>query len=188
MGFRYTEEMKAFLKKGFLTLDYQRVTVLFNAQFNLNKTPQQIRSTIRNLGYLSSPNKVLPPRVFYSEEQLNWLREMYPLLPIGKLTPEFNTVFNTDKTEQQLLGCVKRYGIKSGRSGKFQKGNVPPNKGKKGPPAKGAQLKTTFKKGQIPSNKKPIGHERISKKDGYVYIKTDQKNPYTGAKGLRFTY
>ena len=183
MAFRYTADMKAFLKKGYLTLDYMALTVAFNAEFGLNKRPEQVRSAIRNFGYRSGPDKVPAPRATYPENQLNWLREHYPLLTITKLTPAFNAAFGTDKTEAQIFGCVKRYGIKSGRTGTFQKGHVPVNKGKKGPPPKGKQLNTIFKKGQAPRNKKPIGHERIDSQDGYVYVKTDQKNPWTGAQG-----
>lgn len=183
MAFRYTADMKAFLKKGYLTLDYMALTVEFNAEFGLNKRPEQVRSAIRNFGYRSGPDKVPAPRATYPDNQLNWLREHYPLLTITKLTPAFNAAFGTDKTEAQIFGCVKRYGIKSGRTGNFQKGHVPVNKGKKGPPPKGKQLNTIFKKGQAPRNKKPIGHERIDSQDGYVYVKTDQKNPWTGAQG-----
>lgn len=40
--------------------------------------------------------------------------------------------------------------------------------------------RTQFKKGQLPANTKPLGHERFSK-DGYVEISIDEINPHTGA-------
>jgi hypothetical protein len=183
MAFRYTEAMKAFLKTGFLTLDYQLLTQAFNAEFGLDKTPGQINSALKNYGYRSGPEKVRPCRATYSNEQLAWLREHYPLMPVSQLTPAFNAAFATDKTPVQIYGCVKRNKIKSGHPGHFQKGNRPWNAGLKGWQAPGKSHETRFKKGASPKNLNPIGHEYVGKDDGYVYIKTDQTNPYTGARG-----
>jgi hypothetical protein len=36
----------------------------------------------------------------------------------------------------------------------------------------------SFAKGQIPKNYKPIGHERICKKDGYILVKVADRNPW----------
>lgn len=86
------------------------------------------------------------------------------------------------KFRQIKLGAYaalcKRNGWSTGRDGRIQKGNVPPNKGKK-MPYNANSARTQFKKGQLPRNTKFLGHERLSK-DGYVEISIDQENPHTG--------
>lgn len=65
-------------------------------------------------------------------------------------------------------------GWMTGRTGKFEKGQEPPNKGKRCPPGKGgnsvAARKTQFKKGQLPPNAHALGYEHIDT-DGYVQIR-----------------
>ena len=58
---------------------------------------------------------------------------------------------------------------------RFVKGQEPPNKGKRieefmSEEGIKASSRTRFKKGQKPRNTSPIGHERVSKKDGYRYV------------------
>lgn len=58
--------------------------------------------------------------------------------------------------------------------GYFQKGQAPPNKGKKMPKAIYKKCKATmFKKGTVPPNHQPVGYERITV-DGYTEIKTGE--------------
>ena len=40
--------------------------------------------------------------------------------------------FNLDYTKTQIAAAIKRYGLNTGRTGKFEKGHVPFNKGTKG--------------------------------------------------------
>src|SRR5690606_35095265 len=74
-------------------------------------------------------------------------------------------------------------GWKTGRTGQFEKGQEPPNKGKRCPEGKGGRhpnaRRTQFKKGQLPHNAQYLGHERVSK-DGYVEISVAETNPHTG--------
>jgi hypothetical protein len=74
-------------------------------------------------------------------------------------------------------------GWKTGRTGQFEKGQAPANKGKRCPEGVGGRhpnaRRTQFKKGGEPHNTKFLGHERVNK-DGYVEISVDQVNPHTG--------
>lgn len=67
-----------------------------------------------------------------------------------------------------------------GRKFLFQKGSIPKNKGLKQSDFMSEEciqksIKTRFKKGQVPPNKKPLGSERITK-DGYIEIKVFENN------------
>lgn len=117
----------------------------------------------------------------YSEDHLKFLRTNYPIHSIDILTRLFNERFSASKTKSQLRACLKNNGIKSGRTGHFEKGDKPWNDGKRGMEVHQNSKATQFKKGQNPPNSKPIGHERICKKDGYVLIKVAEVNPHTGA-------
>ncbi len=83
-----------------------------------------------------------------------------------EITKELNAALGTDYTKAQIIGAKKRRNIKSGLTGRFEKGNIPPYKGKKLPPEiKAKTAKTQFKKGNIPRNSCAVG--TIKKTDRY---------------------
>ncbi len=84
-----------------------------------------------------------------------------------------------DVSLQNFKAMCKRNGIMTGRDGRLQKGNVPPNKGRKGFAPPGSE-KGWFRKGQRPANKQDVGYERIDG-EGYVLICIAEPNPWTGA-------
>lgn len=62
--------------------------------------------------------------------------------------------------------------------GRFQKGHIPRNKGKKMSAEQYEKTKATmFKHGDRPENRMPIGHE-TTRADGYTYVK-QASNPTT---------
>lgn len=68
---------------------------------------------------------------------------------------------------------------KPGEDGRFKKGHIPANKGKKMPEETRLKIfRTWFQKGHK-VNCKPIGSLRKSKKDGFWYIKTEKWEPYS---------
>lgn len=113
----------------------------------------------------------------YTHEQLSYLQDN-KVDPRKLLTDKFNATFGTNLTKTAIVGICKRKGFLTGRDGVFIKGNQPWNTGTKGV-CKGSC--TSFKKGGIPVNVKPMGHERICAKDGIILIKVAEPNPYTGA-------
>lgn len=84
-----------------------------------------------------------------------------------------------DVTAQQIDEFRKRCGFRTGRTGYFEKGSVPINKGVKNPNPHPNSAKTQFKKGQLPANAKWAGHERVNR-EGYVEISICEANPHTG--------
>jgi hypothetical protein len=99
---------------------------------------------------------------------VSYLRQHYPNHLQRQLLDMFNEHFNVAIGMKQLTGALKRYDIKSGRTGRFERGQTAWNKGLKGLQLGGKE--TQFKKGNIPVNYRPVGSERISK-DGYIEIK-----------------
>lgn len=102
--------------------------------------------------------------VKYSEEELEFLSENRTLT-ISEYHAAFVQRFGrADVTPANLHALRKRKKWRTGRTGHYQPGEQPWNKGLTGyMPAN----KTSFKKGNRPHNWKPIGHERITA-DGYL--------------------
>lgn len=86
-----------------------------------------------------------------------------------KMADMLNEKFATCFTKEQIKSFYGNNDLNSGLSGRFEKGQISPNKGIKGVWHQASE-KTWFKKGNYPGNRKPIGSERISK-DGYLVIK-----------------
>lgn len=79
-------------------------------------------------------------------------------------------------TPGQIKAALKRYNIKTGLTGRFEKNRIPHNKGKKGHYHPGSE-KTWFKKGRTPHNQLPVGSE-ITTKDGYIMKKVGEPSSW----------
>ena len=147
----------------------------FNRAFNTNKSEIAIKSLCSKKGWNTGRPKGLPkglaPRK-YTDEQLRFLSENRTM-PRAELTIKFNQEFKTQKSVIAICAICKREGIKTGRDGRFKKGNIPFTAGTKGfvKPNSGS-----FQKGHSQTEKKPIGAERICSKDGYILVKVAQPN------------
>lgn len=119
----------------------------------------------------------------YTKEQDQFLKGNVKGISLKELTEKFNKEFNTKVNEDSIQNRKTRLKIKSEIvGGRFEKGNMPFNKGMKWNEymSKKSQInsfKTTFKKGNIPHNHKEVGSERINK-DGYIEIKIGEPNKW----------
>lgn len=113
---------------------------------------------------------------WWSEEEKEYLRQHYPIHSQRQLLELFNEHFNVAIGMSQLIGALKRYDIKSGRTGHFEKNQTAWNKGMKGINFGGENgKKTQFKKGNTPHNYKPVGTEIVNDED-YLVVKIGDPN------------
>ena len=99
-------------------------------------------------------------------------------MPRRELHAAFVRTFRRrDVSLEALKILCLRKGWKTGRDGRYEKGAVPANKGKK-MPYNANSARTQFKKGTQPLNTKYAGHERLA--EGYILISVNQTNPHTG--------
>ena len=117
-------------------------------------------------------------RGLFTKEQLLYFKDNYKGISSKKLSKKMSSRFGIDFTEGQMQSYKSNHGYSSGYNTQFKKGNISVNKGKTWDeymPKKSQQgsLRTTFKKGHTPQNKKPVGSERITR-DGYTEIKTQE--------------
>lgn len=110
----------------------------------------------------------------YTPEQLAFI-EANCTLERKALAELVNSKFNTELAVDQIKALCTRKKWKTGRTGLFAKGATSWNTGTKGrcKPNSGS-----FKKNQDAWNHKPVGHERICSKDGYIFIKTAEPNTF----------
>lgn len=126
----------------------------------------------------------------FSPAEIAWLRDNRSMV-IGAYHQAFCAEFaRADVTAENLHALRKRQGWRTGRTGCFEPGQEPPNKGKVCAPGTGGRhpnaRRSQFRKGQEPHNTKYLGHERINK-DGYVEISVAETNPHTGY-GRRYVH
>ena len=108
---------------------------------------------------------------YWTDEEKKYLSEIVLGRGYQEITELMIEKFNLDYTKTQVAGAIKRYGLSTGRTGRFEKGHIPFNKGTKG--LTGAN-KTSFKKGNVPHNYLPIDSESITR-DGYTIIKVSNQ-------------
>lgn len=117
----------------------------------------------------------------FNDEQLEFVLNNYKNIGNKELTEIINRKFNLNLTKNQVKGFKNNHKLDSGLDGRYKKGNIPMNKGKKWEEfmsEKGMtnSKKTTFKKGNIPANADPIGTEKWKKHNnrndiGFLYVK-----------------
>lgn len=130
----------------------------------------------------------------WTREEEQVLIEKYPDMDTGELAKQLGRKTKQLYDKANRLGLVKskeyrailkaksaRNLIKHGAKSRFKKGNKPFNKGKSwddymSEDGKKGAMKTTFKKGEVPYNLRPVGSTRRDH-DGYVLIKVSD-NPH----------
>jgi len=177
----YTQEQIAFLQRGYLKMNIRDLTLAFNEYYGMSKTESQIKSTLQNhhirCGRRPGERLVNPKRLL-NREQERFLRKTYRKMSLADTVLALTHRFGLELTEEQVKTYVTNHHILSGRTGCFEKGHKPWNTGTKGicKPTKGS-----FRKGNVPANRKPLYSERICTKDGYILMKVPERNPHSGA-------
>lgn len=112
----------------------------------------------------------------YTAEERQFMTEYVPGHSYREIQKAFTEKFGWEISLGQVNSYIGNHHLNTGRTGRFQKGQEPPNKGKKGICAAGCE-KTWFKKGHIPANYRPVGSERVNK-DGYIEVKVADPNKW----------
>lgn len=91
----------------------------------------------------------------------------------AKLAALFNQRFGYQVSTDGMKATCLRFGLHTGRTGKYPKGNVPFNTGTKGfmKPNSG-----NFRKGYCPKNHMAVGSEALTTGDKYVRVKVAEPN------------
>lgn len=112
-------------------------------------------------------------------EMVEFMMEYIPGHQEPEIRAEFEKRFGIVLTEGQIGNFKHLHRVKSGtHGGRFPKGHITHNKGKKMPKEVYEKAKgTMFRKGHIPENHKEVGSERINV-DGYTEVKVAEPNKW----------
>lgn len=105
-------------------------------------------------------------------EQHNYLVAIQKGKTAKEIVRLMNTKFGLSLVAKQIKTYRQNHGLHSGLTGRFPKGHVPYNKGKKLP---GMRNSGQFQKGHSPKNWMPVGSIRYTT-DGYPKIKVAEPN------------
>jgi len=129
----------------------------------------------------------------FTNEMLEDLKELYPTTLAAELAEKYNcsvkAIYRQAKKlrlekSKEFIKEISRKSMENpnhpGRKYQFKKGQTPSNKGKKQTEYMSKEAiertkGTRFSKGNVPPNRKPIGHKRITK-DGYIEVKVRDLN------------
>ena len=185
-GKAYTSDQLDFLREQYQNLTQTELHKAFNQRYQYaQRSYSAIRSAIRNHGMKcgGQGGKDTWQCTLMTRKQSDWLGENYVDISVREITDLFNKRYGKDLDIEQMKTFLGNRGFKSGRTGCYEKGSVPANKGLRRPGwSTGRMAETQFKPGHNQTEVMPIGHERIDK-DGYILIKVDMLNPHTGAQG-----
>lgn len=179
----YTPDMIEFLRLGYRSMNVRNLASAFNEKFGMEKTERQIRFALHNYkircGRAGKDRLREITTTIFTPEQAAFLREAYLTMPADKMTDALNEKFGTSFKYTQVKAYCYNHGIRSGRTGRFEKGQKPWNDQTRGMGLTGPNS-GCFKKGNIPPSCKPLYSERISR-DGSIEIKVPERNPNTGS-------
>ena len=118
----------------------------------------------------------------FSDEEKEYLINNHKGKSYKEIAFNMRKIFNYEFTHKQIQSAMKRYNLKNGLDTRFKSGNISWNKGTKGLTTSN---KTSFAKGTMPPNHRPVGSERIDK-DGFIIVKV--KEPRTWKHKHRYIY
>lgn len=173
-GRSWNEEDLNYLKRN-----WGRISNLERMSDKLKRSVNALRQKANQIGlHRDRGSKVWPP------EKVRELKKLYSNHTneeIGKILGCTSSSVQ-GKALQLHLHKDKAWMLEVSRKGQFQKGHTPKNKGKKWKEYMSEQSQeacrlTTFKKGILPPNYKPVGWERKNK-DGYWEVKVEDPNVF----------
>ena len=146
---------------------------MVNEKFDTNFSYEQIKNyknryNLKSGIHYSGADR--RPKLF-TDEILDFIKANVKGLYNKELAELVNKKFGTEYSAGQIERIKIRLHVVSGLTGQFEKGQIPPNKGKKmSKEVYEKASKTMFKKGHLPKNHKPVGSERVDA-EGYYWIK-----------------
>lgn len=182
----YSAEEMAWLdaNKSMIISDYHRAFCDVFDRFDVSSAHLHMLRKRKGWKVGRAPGRFTGRHLKFSNVEIEWLRENCTMT-ISDYHRAFCARFDRyDISAQNLNGLRKRKGWRTGRTGHFDKGHVPDNKGKPCPPGTGGRhpnaRQTQFRKGEAAHNYRGPGHEWLDAEQGYIVMIVEGKNPWNG--------
>ena len=176
MSQRYPPEVHTFIRENVAGRTAEELAAITNAAFGTNFTKESMKSYKANHKLKSGTKCGMPkgrPTDVYPVHIVAFIHEHYKGTGPKQMAQILNDTFRTSYTMQQLSAYYKNHHLNSGLTGRYEKGHVSHNKGRKGYYAPGSE-KGWFRKGEKPWDTVPVGTV-VVKSDGYLWKKVDDK-------------
>lgn len=173
MSSKYSDEFHDFMRDFIPGHTSKEVSVEIEKYFGFSYTPAQVKSYKQNHHIKSGTRRGLSkdhPSKEFPEEVAEYIRRNVEGIGPAEMAKHLNAEFGMNYTTRQIKGYYGNHRLSSGLTGRFEKGHIPPNRGKKGMPVHPNTAATQFKKGHTPKNKLPIDTVLV-KDDGYLWRK-----------------
>lgn len=173
MSRRYPKDFHDFMREYVPGHTAVEISEEVKRRLNIEISPSAVKSYKTNNKLKSGTPTGLPkghPSDQFPQYIKDYIVKHHKGVGPTEMAEKLNKRFETSYTARQLNAYYKNHGIKSGLTGKFEKGHIPLNKGKKIENVHPNSAATQFKAGHKPHNKMPIG-SIIMKADGYMYQK-----------------
>lgn len=183
---KYPEEIYDFVKTHVEGRTNKELAEIVNKKFGTQFTEGSMKSYIGNHklyrktrgGYRKVYSETFP------EEIAEYIKSNYKGIGPKEMAAVLNQKYGSSYSQRQLNTYYKNHVLNSGLDGRFQKGCISMNKGKKMSPEQYEKCKgTMFKKGNIPFNQMKVG-ECTHTTDGYLIRKVRE----TGTQRERFEF
>lgn len=176
MSQRFPKEVHDFIRNNVAGRTAQELADMTNAAFGTNFTASTMKGYKANHKLRSGTPCGLPKgraTEMYPAEVAAYIQANYKGTSYASMAAQLKETFGREYTPAQIMGYYKNHKLNSGLTGRFEKGNIPPNKGRKGYVAPGSE-KGWFQKGGTPWDTVPVG-TIVTKTGGYLWKKIDDK-------------
>lgn len=170
MRYAYTDEQNAWLAERYPTMTNRELAAAFEERFGEHVTHTAMNSWGNNHHVRKEPWVRSQASRKYTDEQLDFLREVIPGRSLTQVNDLYEGRFGTRLTRPALANLRVKLGVYCGvNAGRFRKGHAPVNKGKTwdemGMDAETRERirATQFRKGNLPHNTRPLLDTRVAK-------------------------
>ena len=173
MSRRYPKEFHDFMHEYIPGHTSAEISAEAERRLGIRISPSAVKSYKTNHKIRSGTPTGLPrhhPSDRFPQEIIDYIVANHKGVGPKEMAARLNEEHGTNYTPAQIKGYDATHGLSSGLTGYFQKGSVPPNKGKKIEHPHPNSVATQFKPGHTPANKLPIGTV-LEKDDGYLWRK-----------------
>lgn len=179
MARRYTPAQHAWMEEHWRSMTVTELMDAWRDEFGVELTKQAAHSYGSNRRWRKDPGVRSRSLRRYTDEENAWLRAFIPGHSEREVADAFAERFGREITTVQVAERKQKLSVRSGTvGGRFEKGQVPPNKGRTWadygtPEGHARSLEHCFKKGQLPHNTRALLDERVGK-DGYIQVHVGQ--------------
>jgi len=176
---RYSQDVKDYIANNVKGATNAELVELVNAKFNTRFTNSKMKSYKANHSLQSGTQCGTPkgqPSYTFPEEVRNYIVDNHKTTGHKGMAEQLFTMFGRAYAPKQIKAYYANHKMHCGRSGHFEKGHTPINKGK---PGNAGWKSTQFKAEHRPHNYQLVGTERING-SGYVDIKVAEPNTWKG--------